>query len=428
MRRACSALLATIVALAPLAAGAAPGVTAIDLGGVPGYIRPDAGALLAGMQLFVRAGLDRQTPAQNGLASLVAESLLRVRVDGTPLADAVAARGGSLSAAVSGQYVRFHLEGRPEVVATAATLVAGVLAHPAFDPATVGAARAALVERLADAETDPRAVGVQMLRGSYYRDGPGMPPLGTREGLAALREDDVRSFFARWYLRGGALVAVVGAPSEGVQAAARRVAAALAPGAAPAAVVATRPFGAQPKRIVTHREGSGSYVVLGFAAPALGDRDFPAVLVMKALLGDLFESSGVTSQPAVFRPAGTIYAYDTAPAQLALWLNGRLVDPGVGLAAVDAVLKSAAAKPLGVAALRRYRDTARGAWALEYLSLDERAWSVGNAAVHGLDPAAADAVAPAIALVTAADVQRVAKRYFARFDVALILPRQGSGG
>jgi len=407
MRRACSALLATIVALAPLAAGAAPGVTAIDLGGVPGYIRPDAGALLAGMQLFVRAGLDRQTPAQNGLASLVAESLLRVRVDGTPLADAVAARGGSLSAAVSGQYVRFHLEGRPEVVATAATLVAGVLAHP---------------------ETDPRAVGVQMLRGSYYRDGPGMPPLGTREGLAALREDDVRSFFARWYLRGGALVAVVGAPSEGVQAAARRVAAALAPGAAPAAVVATRPFGAQPKRIVTHREGSGSYVVLGFAAPALGDRDFPAVLVMKALLGDLFESSGVTSQPAVFRPAGTIYAYDTAPAQLALWLNGRLVDPGVGLAAVDAVLKSAAAKPLGVAALRRYRDTARGAWALEYLSLDERAWSVGNAAVHGLDPAAADAVAPAIALVTAADVQRVAKRYFARFDVALILPRQGSGG
>jgi len=46
----------------------------------------------------------------------------------------------------------------------------------------------------------------------------------------------------------------------------------------------------------------------------------------------------------------------------------------------------------------------------------------------GLEPGALDAVAPAVAAVSAADVQRVAKRWFARYDVALILPRGGGGG
>ena len=78
---------------------------------------------------------------------------------------------------------------------------------------------------------------------------------------------------------------------------------------------------------------------------------------------------------------------------------------------------------------RRWRHkSARGGWLLENLSLDERAWSIGNAVAHGLAADASDSVAPAIARVTAADLQRVAKRYFQRFDVALVLPRQGPGG
>jgi predicted Zn-dependent peptidase len=238
----------------------------------------------------------------------------------------------------------------------------------------------------------------------------------------------VRAFFGHWYLRGDALVAAAGNTGNAAEAAARVIAASLPAGSAPQPAVAIRPFAAQPKRIVTRRDVHANYVVVGFAAPAFGDRDFAPALVMRALLGEIFEAPSATTVPPLFRPTGTVYGYDTAPAQLTLWLNGRLVDPGVGLAALDAVLKSAAAKPLGAAVLARYKDSARGAWALESLSLDERAWSIGNAVAHGLSADAGDAVAPAIAGVTAADLQRVAKRYFQRFDIALVLPRQGPGG
>jgi zinc protease len=255
-----------------------------------------------------------------------------------------------------------------------------------------------------------------------------MPPLGTPAGLAGLGPGDVRAFFGHWYLRGDALVAAAGNTGNAAEAAARVIAASLPAGSAPQPAIATRPFAAQPKRIVTRRDVHANYVVVGFAAPAFGDRDFAPALVMRALLGEIFEAPSATTVPPLFRPTGTVYGYDTAPAQLTLWLNGRLVDPGVGLAALDAVLKSAAAKPLGAAVLARYKDSARGAWALENLSLDERAWSIGNAVAHGLSADAGDAVAPAIAGVTAADLQRVAKRYFQRFDIALVLPRQGPGG
>ena len=431
-----TAILAAAALGAALSAPVAPGTprtAVVDLGGTRAYVRADQASPLAGVELVVRAGLDRQTSGQSGLAALVAESVLRTPVEdpsagagqAVPLTDAVDAHGASIGYVVTAQHVRFYLEGTPGGIAGAAPLVARALAAPAFDRATVAAARAALTERIADEAGDPRFVGVQLLRSSYYRGPAGLPVLGDPGSLAALGPADAKAFFARWYLRGDAVVAAVGRTGDATAAASRALVSALAPGTAPAGRLATRPFGAQPRRIVTHRDVAGPYVVLGFAAPSLGDRDFPAALVLRAVLAGVFERPGATTQPPVFRAAGTIYGYDTAPAQLVLWINGSRLDPEQGLTSVDTLLKRAAAKPLAAAVLSRYKETARGAWALESVSLDESAFAVGNAVAHGLDADVGDTGRAAIARVTGADVQRVAKKYFQKFDVALVMPRAG---
>jgi predicted Zn-dependent peptidase len=419
-----------VAALVTPAAASGPRTVVADLGGARAYVHADPASPLAAVELFVRAGLDRQAAGQSGLAALVAESVLQTPVDPSPdtgqpmtLTDAVDARGASISYVVAAQHVRFYLEGTPDGLAAAAPLVARALAAPAFGAGTIAAARAALADRIATEEDAPRFVGLQLLRSSYYRGGAGLPALGDASSLAALTPADAQGFFARWYRRGDAVVVAVGSTGEATDAAGRVLGGALAAGTAPAPRLATRAFGAQPRRIVTHRDVGSPYVVLGFAAPALGDRDFPAALVLRALLAGLFEQPGATTQPSVFRAAGTIYGYDTAPAQLAVWLNGSRVDPETGLTAVDTLVRRAAAKPLAATVLSRYKDTARGAWALEAVSLDERAFAIGNAVTHGLDADAADDVGAAIARVTGADVQRVAKKYFQKFDVALVMPR-----
>jgi zinc protease len=420
--------LVAAFALLPSVVAAAPATAVVDLGVTRAYVRSDAAASLAGIELFVRAGLDRQQDRQNGLAALVAESVMLTPTGGEPLVDAIGERGGSLSFAVAAQYVRFYLEAQPQNIDALAALVAHALSAPSFDPVTLAAARSELAARIADEQSDPRLVGLDMLRESYYRDGAGAPSLGTTGSLAQLGPADAHAFFAQWYLRGDAFVTAVGRTGPATDGAGRALAAALAAGSAPEVAIATRPFTSEPKRLVTHRDDVfAPYVVVGFGAPALGDPDFPAALVMRSILSDLFNPDAATARPSVFRAIGSIYSYEVAPAQLALWVNGGQIDPGVGVSALDALVKAAAQKPLADDVLRRYRQRARGEWMLESLSLDERAWSIGNAVAHGLDADETDVVAAAIDQVSAVDVERVAKKWFQRFDVAFVLPR-GSGG
>jgi zinc protease len=374
------------------------------------------------------------------MAALVAELILRTPVagpasgsgQGVRLIDAVNARGGSLAYYVSSGYVRFNLQAPPETLSTLAPLLAHALAAPAFDPATFAAAREALNDQIAQDEKDPRLVGLAMLRNSYYRGGSAFPPLGTPETLLAFAPAGVKAFHDRWYVRGNAYVAEVGRTGKASDAATRTLIAALPAGSAPTgAVPETRPYESEPRRLITHRDVLSPYVVVGFAAPALGDRDFATALVIRSLLTDAFARPSAMTRPPALNGIGTVYGYDIAPAQLALWINGALVDPSTGLGAVSALVRATGDKPLPEALLNRYKERARGEWQLEALSLGDRAWSIGNAVSLGLDPDAAESVSTAIDKVTAADIQRVAKQYFTKFDVALILPRtpaQGQGG
>lgn len=434
MRRSFAALVALVAVVFRLVPAHAATTTVVDLGGPHAYVRTDAAASLATVDVFVRAGLDRETLEQNGLAALVAEAVLQTPVatagGAAPIAltDAVDASGASISYAIEPEYVRFSLQGTPESIAAAAPLVARALAMPSFAAPTLAAARVALGGRIADSEDDLRFVGMQMLRGSYYRDGAGLPAFGNAGSLSTLGDAAVRAFFAAWYLRGNAFLTVVGRTGPATEAASRALIAALPSGTAAAPAVAARPFGAEPKRIVTHRDVTAPYVAVGFAAPPIGDPDFAATWVMRSVLVGVFERGGATTPAPFFRAVGSMYAYDTAPAHFMLWINGARIDPSTGLGAVIALVKGTATKPLSEAVLNRYKETARGEWALETLSLDERAAAIGSAVARGLDADAGDAVPAAISAVTVADVQRVAKKYFQKFDVALVIPREGSGG
>ena len=118
--------------------------TTLEVGAAKLYLQSDDTAMLAGLELFVSAGLDRESAQQNGLAALAAQTILETPVDGAALVDAVAARGGSLSYAIGPQYARFYLEAPPSSLGSLAALVRRAFAAPSVVPATLAAARAAV--------------------------------------------------------------------------------------------------------------------------------------------------------------------------------------------------------------------------------------------------------------------------------------------
>jgi predicted Zn-dependent peptidase len=414
---------ALIVALGTNVCAAVANTTTLEVGAAKLYLQSDDTALLAGLELYISAGLDRESAQQNGLAALAAETILQSPVNGIPLRDAIAAHAGSLSYAVGPQYARFYLEAPPAAMDGLASMVSKVLAAPTVTPATLLAARAAVTARITDDENNPVAVGIAMLRQSYYDGGAGLPTNGTTATLANFGVADVKSFLTAHYRRGGAIVTAVGHVTAPVAAAGRALASALPDGTDETVVTTSRAFPTTPKRIVTQRDIGVPYVMLGFAAPSVGDKDFGAMLVLRSLLSDVFDRQSATTLPAYARTVGVLYNYDTKPASLALYINGQQVEPTAGLGSVDEVLKDIAGKALTPPLLKRYKASAHGEWQTESVSLADQAWSISNFVEQGADPDYAQTALAAIDATTSADVLRVAQAYLQKFTVALIVPR-----
>ena len=79
------ALCASIGATANAQAATVTHVTTSPGVGVTIISQPDAAATLVHASFILRAGLDRQTLTQNGLAALTAQTILRTPVDGKPV-------------------------------------------------------------------------------------------------------------------------------------------------------------------------------------------------------------------------------------------------------------------------------------------------------------------------------------------------------
>lgn len=409
-----------------------PKAFATDLGGFALASESDSDAVLGGVQIFITAGLDREPVNANGIASLVAESIARTPVpvgSGTsaPVREAIASQGGSLAVTVDGRSVHFYIESRAGKLAGAVALFAKALAAPDFSPATVAAARAALTSRIVETEGSALSVGIGMFRRSFYTTGAGNPALGNASTLAGLGSRDAAAFFAANYKRGGLTASAVGSLAPELNDSLKTLAKALPDGAVVPVLSKTRAIPAQAPRIVAHRDIGAPWVVVGFAAPAPGSKDFGAMLVLEKLLAEAFERNSATTLGFIEKSVGAFYLYDAAPASLVVYVNGTQGDPSVALRELLVVSKSLSLKPLAAGPLRHFKTAAEGQFLTDSVTLSDRAYLLGTFSSQGLGADAINAAVGALERTSAADVQRVAKAYLQRYIVALVLPR-GPGG
>ena len=404
------AAMLTLCAEAPLGSGRYPQAVSSNLGGAQLLTESDAGATVSGVQIFLSAGLDKESAATNGVAALVAECITRTPVsvasgETMPVRDAVIAQGGSLQYTVDGSTVHFYVEGRSDKLPALVNLLTHALATPDFSPATAAAARRSLATRIGELQSNALSVGIEMFRRSYFATNAGLPALGTTNSLASLGSRDLNAFYQQNYKRSGLVFSAVGKTDAALSEALSALAAALPDGS-------VTPVGAP-------------IVVVGFAAPSPGSKDFGAMVVLESLLSSAFERSSSTTLGISERSVGAFYLYDSAPASLVVYVNGTRVDPSLALRELLLVSRSLAARPLTPAALARFKAQASGQFVIDSVSISDRAYLLGTFASHGLGPDAINAALAAVDKTTPADVQRVAKQYLQRYIVALILPRQG---
>jgi zinc protease len=433
------AAIAALLAVAPLsAAAAAPTVSPPSVDTVSGATvvqQVDSAASLAGVTLLVRAGLDRQTMRENGLAALTAETILRTPVQSSPsdktmvpLVEAIAARGGSIHFNIDPGDVRFYVEALAEDAPAVVALLKTAISAPDFSFATVRSARVALGKQIAESQQVALQVGLDMLyAASSPQANTGLPELGTPASLAQLVPDDVSRFYHAYYRNGGALVSAAGRLDALPSGELAALASALAAGNTAPVPVHVATLGGATHEIVAHRDIPSPWLIAQYPAPNVDSRDFGPMLVLAAFLrrtiSDIAQVPGVVSPTFASRSVGADYVYDRSPSTLVLYVNGGLIaNPTRAFATALSVVSVLAATPLQ-GSIDDFKAVAAGDFAGGATTLESRTWL---AAVFSRESASPDFINRAlagIAATTPADVQRVARTYLGNPTIALVLPR-----
>ncbi len=393
----------------------------------------DPSSDVIGTEVVLQAGLDRQTAAQNGLASLVAETILQTPENGMPLKDAVAANGGSISYTMDPGDVRFYVEGLTGSYGTVLGMFASALAKPDFSDKTLMNARTALIGRINENQRLALDVGVEMLNASFYQNSSaGMPPDGLPQTVASFAPADARAFYAAHYKRDDAIISTVG-NSQAVGADRySALVSGLAPGTSPAVPAGNPPRVSETThQLIARRDVPVPWLVAQYPAPNLSSADFGAMLVltefMQRTLADVSGVPGLTTQSDAERGVGAFYNFDTSPANVVIYVDGGLGDPTRTFATALTVVNVLGHAKLS-GDLNQMKAFAAGRFLEDTTSLADRAWLGGVFASFSPSGDYHDRVVKAIKATTAADIQRVAARYLNAPTIALVLPREQQAG
>ncbi|HEV3152185.1 MAG TPA: hypothetical protein VGZ02_00115 [Candidatus Baltobacteraceae bacterium] len=394
--------------------------------------QPDASAELIGLEVLVQAGLDRQTVRQNGLAALVAESILQTPVDGSPLKEAVAAGGGSVAYTVEARDVRFYLEGLTASYPHLLDLFQRALDKPDFGAKTLASARTALDARIGENQHIALNVGIEMLNRAFYSNSnAGMPPNGLPETLASFDESDAQQFYAAHYRSGEAVVSVVGNAQALPVSRYTTLAASLGSGSSAPVSAATPPLPSTSHQLIARRDVPVPWLVAQYPAPDLRSKDFGAMLVLTAFiqrtLSDVSGVPGLATQTAAQRGVGAFYNFDTHPANVVFYVDGGLGDPTRTFATALTIVNVLGHAKLS-GDLQEMKSFAAGRFLEDTTTLEDRAWLGGVFASARVSGDYRLQVVKAIDATNSDDLQRVAARYLGAPTIALVLPRAVQAG
>lgn len=423
-----AAFVLLVAAPGPARASAVPVVT--RGGGVTLITQQDAAAPLLQVVYVVRAGLDRQSLAQNGLAALTAQTILGTPVKGVALSDAIAAAGGSISYTVDPGDVRFEIQSLPEDADRVLALAHAALAAPAFDPATVRAARSKLITRIAENEQVALQVGLDMLSSTLPGSAnAGLPEFGLPAALTQLGPDDTKAFYATYYHRGGSYVSAAGridALSAGTLASLGQ---ALPDGDTAPVSVKLPPLTGASRQLVAQRDISAPWLIAQYPAPVVGSKDFGPMLVlasfMQRTLADMADVPGVVSETYASRAVGAVYQYENTRPNLVLYVNGGIGNPNRSFATALSIASILASTKLE-GSIDDFKAMASGDFISSTNTLEARAWLAVVYDENGAQPDYLSRTLDAISQTSAADLQRVAREYLSNPTIALVLPRQDS--
>lgn len=237
------------------------------------------------------AGARRDAPAQSGLASLTAQTLilgaggLSEEAISRRLADSGALLAPSFDPDRAGMTLRTLSSERERIQAL--ELLSKVLQTPDFPPAVIAREKARIIAALQEQDTQPGPLAEKAFYAAIYGAHPyGLPGSGSVETVSTLQARDVSAFYHRHYVAESAVISLVGDVSRiEAEAIANQLANGLprANGTLPALPVIAPPAPGE-THLIPH-PATQSHILLGTPGMSRSDPDYFPLYLGNYILG-----------------------------------------------------------------------------------------------------------------------------------------------
>ena len=380
---------------------------------------------LVDAQIFLPVGSAQQPADRAGIAAVTAATILQTPVDaGATTADTAQKLGASVTYTIDPLDTRFSIESKASDLPRLVGDIATAMKRP--DASRLAAVRDDALDEAAKAIKDPALTAFAMIKQATFQgNGYARLDAGAPTALAALAPADVLAFAAQYRHGAGTAIALSGNVTPDALAAVSGAFADFPATQPPRPAAPTAPQ--RTREVVAHRDIATPWVAVGYTAPSQYGSDFAPMLVIESLLGrggdvHAFTYGSDSSAPSDY--VGGYYQYEAQPGLFIEFFNGANVDQD--LRNLEDGVGRLRGGLLPQALLNKAKAAALGQFLTSVSTLDDQSWLLGRSALSPYGAGFENALVAHISSVTAADVQRVARKYLTNQAIAVVLP-SGSG-
>ena len=389
---------------------------------------------IVAVQVFYRVGSRNERPGATGLAHFLEHMMFK----GTPtygrgqISRLIEENGGRDNAYTTKDLTSYYTNIAADKLDLVLRIEADRMRHLLLDAAEIDSERKVVMEeRRMRSEDDPDGLVNEAMSSLAFVAHPyRWPIIGWMSDIARINRTELRAFYDTYYLPNNAIVVIAGdVRAPAALAMVRRHFAGVRRGPAPPPVTAVEPPAIDERRLVVRREQAQLPVVnIAWHVPNHTSPDAPALELLSTVL-----SSGRASrlyQKLVYEKrmvlgAGGDYSYFSLDPSL-FWFYAAPL-PGQAPEAVEqallAEIERLKQEVVPEEELARARNQIEASFVWEQDSVFSRASALGRFEMLG-SWRLFDDYLPRLRAVTAADLQRVARTYFAldRKNVSILLP------
>ena len=441
----CARVLLTVALCLGLVAGASAQTAALSdpqvavteatlENGLRVLVQDDPRNPIVAVQVFYRVGSRNERPGATGLAHFLEHMMFK----GTPtygrgqISRLIEENGGRENAYTTKDVTSYYTNIAADKLDLVLRIEADRMRHLLLDAAEIDSERKVVMEeRRMRSEDDPDGLVNEAMSSLAFVAHPyRWPIIGWMSDIARINRAELRAFYDTYYLPNNAIVVIAGdVRAPAALAMVRRHFAGVPRGPAPPPVTAVEPPAIDERRLVVRREQAQLPVVnIAWHVPNHTSPDAPALELLSTLL-----SSGRASrlyQKLVYEKrmvlgAGGDYSYFSLDPSLFWFYAAPLPGqaPEVVEQALLAEVERLKQEVVPEEELARARNQIEASFVWQQDSVFSRASALGRFEMLG-SWRRFDDYLPRLRAVTAADLQRVARTYFAldRKNVSILLP------